>query len=669
MVKFDESYLIKDLQAKCKELGLSYGGRKIEIIKRLNDYYKNSSNDLNLVLEEEDEASEQHDEAPEQHDETVDEDDETVEEDDVLVPVPIAPMHENENDEDKDDDNEEEDDVVVSTKGKRKPVFYDHYKPTPDFNPVFENEADAKALMASLGYRFERPRMTKEGVKDFYKCKASYECKRKMYILYHDTDQKVSVWVDNNEHMHESTKKSIGINDITKKQIDILYKSSVNTASRIKIALTVLPNGYLASSAFQEIKIWNTNTGGVVNTLYETGYVYSLAVLNNGYLATGTFNKISIWITANGNIIRNITGQFSYVDSMTVLPNGYLVSGSYPAINIWNTETGSLIKNLTGHSSYIGSLVVLQNGYLASGSYDSTIKIWNTDTASLIRTLSGHTSTVISLAVLQNGYLASGSSDFLVKIWNTDSGSLLRTIRAHTSTVYSLAVLRNGFLASASYDGTIKLWNTNSTNFNFTSSSPSLSSASSQESMTSGLITSTSSYMTTSRYVLIDRFIKVNDLLPYGTSYGDSILTKADDSTFYISLNNNYNFYDTLYDYIYVCTNGYISIDSFLSTSISSYSNLSLPLVAGLAMDLDTRYSGNIYYRETNDLFILDSLKSYILEYNSSTDANSLFLNSAFIVTYDNVPFYSYSSTTNSFQIIITTSSNCETFAIVLYKF
>jgi hypothetical protein len=313
MVKFDESYLIKDLQAKCKELGLSYGGRKIEIIKRLNDYYKNSSIDLNLVLEEEDEASEQHDEAPEQHDETVDEDDETVEEDDVLVPVPIAPMHENENDEDKDDDNEEEDDVVVSTKGKRKPVFYDHYKPTPDFNPVFENEADAKALMASLGYRFERPRMTKEGVKDFYKCKASYECKRKMYILYHDTDQKVSVWVDNNEHMHESTKKSIGINDITKKQIDILYKSSVNTASRIKIALRE------REEEFKPKKF--DNDPSVPNELYVPGLIVPSILQINNYLSNNlkvrengksnfSYGDLVEWIAKNDKIPDSIHEPF-----------------------------------------------------------------------------------------------------------------------------------------------------------------------------------------------------------------------------------------------------------------------------------------------------------------------------------------------------------------------
>ena len=146
-------------------------------------------------------------------------------------------------------------------------------------------------------------------------------------------------------------------------------------------------------------------------------------------------------------------------------------------------------------------------------------------------------------------------------------------------------------------------------------------------------------------------------------------MTKADDSSFYISLNNNYNFYDTLYDYIYVCTNGYISIDSIFSASIPSYNSLSSPLVAGLAVDLDTRSSGNIYYRETSDPLTLDSLKSYILTYDSSINPSFFFLNSAFIVTYDNVPFYGNASTINSFQIIITSTSDCETFAIVIYKY
>ena len=58
-----------------------------------------------------------------------------------------------------------------------------------------------------------------------------------MYILYHDDSSKVSIWVDDNEHNHETTKKEFGINEATKKQIEFLFKSGVKTAARIKNVL------------------------------------------------------------------------------------------------------------------------------------------------------------------------------------------------------------------------------------------------------------------------------------------------------------------------------------------------------------------------------------------------------------------------------------------------
>ena len=90
-------------------------------------------------------------------------------------------------------------------------------------------------------------------------------------------------------------------------------------------------------------------------------------------------------------------------------------------------------------------------------------------------------------------------------------------------------------------------------------------------------------------------------------------------------------------------------------------------MVSGFNTDLNTISTGNILYRETTDSSILAQLKSYIVAYNSST--SSLSLRSAFIVTYDNVPFFASPSSYNSFQIIITTSASCETFALVIYKF
>ena len=98
----------------------------------------------------------------------------------------------------------------------------------------------------------------------------------------------------------------------------------------------------------------------------------------NGHLASGSYQEIKVWNTDTGTLVRNLTGHNDDVTALAVLPNGYLAGGSWKEIKIWNTDTGGLIRTLNGHGDYVYSLVVLENGYLASGSWDQFIKIWNT---------------------------------------------------------------------------------------------------------------------------------------------------------------------------------------------------------------------------------------------------------------------------------------------------
>ena len=113
MVVYDSSYLIQDLQKKCKELKISYAGKKADLIKRLNEHFKNKQNSP-----EPNELSSQSDE----------EDDE-----DIFVTVPILniqpPIEPNESGED--------DERIATVRTKRNPVVYQFYKPTKEFNPVF----------------------------------------------------------------------------------------------------------------------------------------------------------------------------------------------------------------------------------------------------------------------------------------------------------------------------------------------------------------------------------------------------------------------------------------------------------------------------------------------------------------------------------------------------
>jgi hypothetical protein len=105
-------------------------------------------------------------------------------------------------------------------------------------------------------------------------------------------------------------------------------------------------------------------------------------------------------------------------------------------------------------------------------------------------------------------------------------------------------------------------------------------------------------------------------------------------------MNFNFNYFGRSYSILTISTNGYVYFDSSNSIYALNY-------------DLDTRYSGGIYYQnlnsQSNDF---NSIKSDINRLNSVFNPTNLFR-----ITYDNVPDYRRESLIASFQIIFASSS------------
>ncbi|CAF1030510.1 unnamed protein product [Brachionus calyciflorus] len=82
-----------------------------------------------------------------------------------------------------------------------------------------------------------RIRKTNDGDKDCYKCNIK-NCRSKLFILFHDESESVSLWNSDilHEHSSNSDEKIYGINQITKDQIGILYRTRVKTATNILYA-------------------------------------------------------------------------------------------------------------------------------------------------------------------------------------------------------------------------------------------------------------------------------------------------------------------------------------------------------------------------------------------------------------------------------------------------
>ena len=143
----------------------------------------------------------------------------------------------------------------------------------------------------------------------------------------------------------------------------------------------------------------------------------------------------------------------------------------------------------------------------------------------------------------------------------------------------------------------------------------------------------------------------------YKKVYG-TFFTRGDDNFGPVSINFNFNYFNNLFSQLTINTNGYVYFSSGSTIGIASGN-----VILALFYDLDTRFSGGIYYQnlnsQSNDF---NSIRSDINRLNSSFVPKNLFR-----ITYDNVPGWSTSSLVASFQIILASDSS-KSYVVLKYK-
>ncbi|CZR62822.1 related to WD40-repeat protein (notchless protein) [Phialocephala subalpina] len=214
------------------------------------------------------------------------------------------------------------------------------------------------------------------------------------------------------------------------------------------------------------IKIWDTNTGSLQQTLkgHKDG-INSVAFSHDSKLLASASNDktVKIWDTSTSSCRQTLRGYSGMVYSIAFSQNSKLLASYDGTVKIWDTSTGSLQQTLKGYNSIVKSVAFSHDSkLLALASFDKTVKIWDTSTGSFQQTLKGYSDMVYSMAFSQNSkLLALASLDKTVKIWDTSTGSLQQTLKGHSNWVNSVAFSHNSkLLASASDDGTVKIWDT-----------------------------------------------------------------------------------------------------------------------------------------------------------------------------------------------------------------
>ena len=156
--------------------------------------------------------------------------------------------------------------------------------------------------------------------------------------------------------------------------------------------------------------------------------------------------------------------------------------------------------------------------------------------------------------------------------------------------------------------------------------------------------------------------LPLSSFYPFGLSVNDSLLTKSDDdSSAPIMLPSPLTFFGSSYQRLQVHDNGYLF---FKNRSSLEYIPAPLPIngttfVAPYWADIDTRGTGNIWYRITQDPVLLRRAWD-----DSSSCASPSWL---FIATWDHVGYFEdKTDKTNTFQCALFTNG-AQSYVLFLY--
>ena len=301
---------------------------------------------------------------------------------------------------------------------------------------------------------------------------------------------------------------SIPINWKNAQEVDILtgHSDSVRT---VAISNWQDRQNIIASGSFDNtIKIWNLETGILINTLRETSRINAIAIHpNQSLLVSGCDdNKVQIWNLDNSTSIplefhtnrvlavaiskdgktlisgsrdhtlkiwnwsslnlelsHDIDEDYGTILDLKITPNNQQIIGVYGdnTVRVWDLTTGKLIKTLIQHTDLIWSIAISPDSKtLVCGSRDRTIQIIDLSTGYIKQTLTKHTSAVWAVAISPDGNtLASGGSDNNIILWDLHSGEVQKILTGHSQDVLSVAFSPDGQkLVSCSRDQKIRIW-------------------------------------------------------------------------------------------------------------------------------------------------------------------------------------------------------------------
>ena len=225
---------LKSLQAQCTAYGLKTYGTKETLLNRIKEHEASveekpnntasneSSSELNLEMQDDDDDDDFDDDYHEKEES----------DDDEIIEVQIRTQH-NEMDlgsNSSTTSSVDESYEKVDTNSKKRTRVVSIFSLFQTYN---NKESALDTIRADNTWNKERLRDTTDGIKETYQCKIR-DCKRKCYLLFNSDSEQVSLWYNDQVHKHDCEKaQPLGMNAITKNEVEKLYRNKVVYPSRI----------------------------------------------------------------------------------------------------------------------------------------------------------------------------------------------------------------------------------------------------------------------------------------------------------------------------------------------------------------------------------------------------------------------------------------------------